>query len=356
MINKLKNVSFILFITLFVLFVQPSTATTITIEADKQNFQVENNTAYFNGNVKVAYGNITIASPKAVLNSNVKGEPEKATFSEGASVIKADKESSDKLTADSVTLMLASNQLIAEGNTYSEIKQNTPAAITVRANRQELNNVSNEIKASGGVTINYKGMKISGEQAVLITSASGKPYKATITGNARIVRDTSTISAGSISIELSTHNLTASGGVNTVTTLKGAGKVSMSSSYQQYDKGSNTIIGSGKVKVVYQDYVATGPKATLFTSSDNSLQKIIFSGRAQIRDVAREVSANTISVSFNPKNFTAEGNVKTRFIKKDFPKSGSLAVPDATSESPKTKIDEKTPSSNDNTPPSNDVF
>lgn len=327
-----------------VLTAQITNAVTVTIEADKQDFKVADNTALFNGNVKVSYGNIIISSPTAILTSNEKGEPEKAVFTEGASAIKSDKEANDNLTADSITLLLASNEMIAQGNVYSQIKKGTPASVTIKANQQEINNSTNKVRASGGVVIKYKGMTISGNEADLTMTKENKPVKAEIKGSARVIRDNSTIAAGIISFDLNTNNITASQGVNTITTLKGAGKVSMSSDFQQYDKINNLIIGSGHVKVIYQDYIATGPRATLYTSADDNLDKIIFTGRAQIKDSLRKVDADKITVSFDPKNFSAEGNVKTQFIQNNVPQSTSeLKKNDTNKNTEVKKIEPKPP-------------
>jgi lipopolysaccharide export system protein LptA len=329
--NKTKKIPYLFFILILIIItIQASQAVTVTIKADKQDFQVEQNTAQFEGNVKVNYGAITITSPKATLSANLKGEPDKATFSEGVSAIKTTKDSSDKMTADSLTLLLASNQMIARGNVRSDLKQGSPAAITIKANTQEFNNATNEIRATGNVVVTYKGMTFSAREAKLVTTTEGKPYKAELIGGARVVRSSGTVSAGQITYDINSNRITASGGVNTVANMSGAGRVSMSSDYQQYDQGNNVILGSGHVKVVYQDYIATGPKATIYTSGGANVDKIVFSGRAQIADNHRKVSADTITVSMNPKNFTAVGNVQTQFVQKGIPENSSQAIKEPT--------------------------
>jgi lipopolysaccharide export system protein LptA len=312
---------------------------TVTIEADKQDFQVDQNTAHFSGNVKVDYGSITIQSPIAVLTSNEKGQPDKAVFSKGASAIRKSQDASDKLTAENITLMIASNQLIARGNSFASIKQGSEAAVTISADTQEFNNVTNEIKASGSVKVTYKGMQLFANQAKLTTDKTGKPYRAELSGNARVVRHNGTISGGTITYDVNSNNISASGGVNTVTSLPGSGQVTMRSDYQQYDRASNIIIGSGHVRVTYQDYIATGPKATIYTAGGNNIDKIVFTGRAQIADSQRKVTANTITVSLNPKNFIAEGNVKTQFVQKNVPEAASQ--PAVKEEKKETKEPEK---------------
>lgn len=312
---KKYNIPVLVILTLFVLVLTPvAKASTVTIEADKQNFEVSTNKAHFNGNVKVNYDNIIIKSPSAILTSDQAGDPEKAVFNGGATALMKDKASTDDVKADQITLMLASNTMIAQGNSYSSFKKGTPNAVTIKADTQDFNSITKEIKASGSVVIHYKDMVITGSNATLINNSAGKPDKAKISGCARVVRGTTTITAGSIIMELNSNNFNASGGVRTIATLKDAGRVSMSSNQQMYNKASDIIIGTGNVNVVYQDYVATGPKATLYLSAGNSLNKIIFTGRSQIKETARKVTADVITVSIKPKNFIAEGNVKTEFI------------------------------------------
>ncbi|MGD9580806.1 MAG: LptA/OstA family protein [Vampirovibrionia bacterium] len=314
MIKQFKISLLLAFALLVLVFVPSVKANTVTIEADKQDFKVETNTAHFSGNVKVNYDNIIIRSPDATLTSDVTGEPEKAVFANGATALMKEGVSSDDIKANQITLMLASNTMIAQGNTFANFKKGTPNAVTIKADTQEFNSLTSEIKASGGVIINYKDMVITGGSAVLLNDASGKPDKAKISGHAKVVRGTNTITAGTITIELNSNNFTASGGVKTLAVLKDAGKVSMTSNHQMYNKSSNIIIGTGNVNVVYQDYNASGPKATLYLGEGNSLKKIVFTGRSQIKEAARKVTADVINVSINPKNFTAEGNVKTEFI------------------------------------------
>lgn len=311
--KKLKNTIFVALFLVSVLFVQIVQASTVTIEAQKQDFKVETNTASFIGNVRVKYENIRIFSPVASLVANAKGEPDKAIFSEGARAKMTREGSTGDLTADQITLNLASNELIAQGNTFTKIKRKAPGLITVKADEQQFNNKTQEVKAKGNIVIHYKDSVISGDNATLTNDQQGKPVKAIISGNARFVRGVSTVRAGSIAMDLNSTNINASGGVNTVTTLKGAGRVTMRSSSQVYNKAANTVTGTGSVKMSYQDYIATGPKAVLYLSGKNSLKEIIFTGRSQIHDAMRKVTADKIKVTVDPKNFYAEGNVKTQF-------------------------------------------
>lgn len=331
---KLKHSLIVALLFLSAVFTQVAKASTVTIEAEKQDFKVETNTASFIGNVRVKYENIKIFSPLASLISNDKGEPDRAVFSNGASAQMTQPDANGDLTADQITLFLASNELLAQGNTFTKITRKSPGVITVKADEQKFNNKTREVDAKGNIVIHYKDSVISGSQAKLINSSQGKPLKASISGGAKFTQGNSTVRAGSISVDLNTSDVTASGGVNTITTLKGTGKVTMRSATQVYNKAANTLTGKGSVNMTYQDYTATGPQAVLYLGPNNSLKEIIFTGRSQINDSIRKVSADRIKVTIDPKNFYAEGNVKTQFKQVTKPAEPSQTPAPAATEAP----------------------
>ena len=117
-----------------------------------------------------------------------------------------------------------------------------------------------------------------------------------------------------------TNEMVAYGNVNSRTILDDGTPVDIQSEFQQYDKTTQTLITSGHVKINYKEYIATGPKAIFVPdaaaakkSNSSKPNKIIFTGRAKIIEGERHVEADKIEITVNPKNFTAEGNVKTRF-------------------------------------------
>lgn len=71
-------------------------------------------------------------------------------------------------------------------------------------------------------------------------------------------------------------------------------------------------MASGNVKIIYENYIATGPKAT-FTLKDGSVDQIILTGRSTIIEDERKITADRIIITTNPKHFDAVGNVKTQF-------------------------------------------
>ena len=57
--------------------------------------------------------------------------------------------------------------------------------------------------------------------------------------------------------------------------------------------------------------MATGPKATVYPDANNNLNKVVFLGRSKIEQEGRSIEADRINMTFEPKDFKADGNVKT---------------------------------------------
>jgi lipopolysaccharide export system protein LptA len=158
---------------------------------------------------------------------------------------------------------------------------------------------------------------------------NGKAERVIFSGNAQIKQENSIINGDRITIMVESGNLMAENHVTTNVTLKDKPeavasakpgvpvssqprKVIITSDYQQYEKSSDTMIASGNVKIIYDDYVAVGPKAT-FKLKGNDLDRIFLTGRPTITETGRVITADKITITTNPKNFDAVGNVKVNF-------------------------------------------
>ena len=65
-------------------------------------------------------------------------------------------------------------------------------------------------------------------------------------------------------------------------------------------------------KIQYEDYIATGPKVIVVQDkTTKKLNEAIFVGRAKIETKGRTIEADRITITMNPKDFKAEGNVKS---------------------------------------------
>ena len=80
----------------------------------------------------------------------------------------------------------------------------------------------------------------------------------------------------------------------------------------QYQKQQNSYVGSGHVKIWYDDYYAQGPKVSFYPDKKtNKPNEIYFTGRSSITQDIKTIEADKIKLILRPKNFYADGNVKT---------------------------------------------
>ena len=103
-----------------------------------------------------------------------------------------------------------------------------------------------------------------------------------------------------------------SGNTSTDVTFDDGSRLYVTARFQQYNKNANNIIAGGNVKIKYKDYTAVGPKAQVFIdSATQKPNKVVFTGRSKITQNASTVEADVITMTMNPKEFNATGNVKT---------------------------------------------
>jgi len=234
----------------------------------------------------------------------------------------------------------------------------------IRSDVQEFDNKNRVVSASGNVHVDYKGSQATSALANVRMKEGGKADRAIFTGNARIKQENSEILGDRITVMVDSGNLIAEHNVRTRVDLKnqnatpaatevkqgvtaGAAapatnpdqptKVFITSDYQQYDKASDMMIASGNVKILYGDYVAVGPKAT-FKLKGNDLDKIYLTGRPTITDNGRTVTGDRITITTNPKNFDAIGNVKVNFKANQKPGAPAAPAPSSAKKPPELKV------------------
>ena len=105
-------------------------ADNVTIEANKQNFNIEKKMMSFEGNVKVKYNDITVNSPKAIVKTNSDGKPEVATFFPKPQAVRENNSLRTEVKANIFKLSLLNNNAKAEGGVNTIIFENKkPIAI-----------------------------------------------------------------------------------------------------------------------------------------------------------------------------------------------------------------------------------
>lgn len=106
--------------------------------------------------------------------------------------------------------------------------------------------------------------------------------------------------------------MSVSGNTKTVALSDDGKKLTIHSDYQQYSKKQNSYIGSGHVKIWYDDYFAQGPKVSVFPDAETGKpNEVYFVGRSKIVQQDKDIIADKIKMTMNPKDFVAEGNVRT---------------------------------------------
>lgn len=295
----------------------------VVIDADKQNYNAQNNTITFENNVKVQMGNVLIKSPRATVKSNEKGEPQDAVFMDGAYASRQDIDAKSEVKANVIKLSLFNKTLKAEGNARSVVVENGAPLVVIRSNNQEFDLSNNIINASGNVNMTYKEISTKSSRARITINQAGKPQMVNLMGNAIVMQGQSIIKAANFTFNPETNEMVAVGSTTSATVLNDKSQVLIKADYQQYDKSSNTLMTGGSVKVNYKNYVATGPKASFMSDgSSANPNKIVFLGRSRIKEDNRVVEANRIEITVDPKNFVAEGNVRTRFTQAQTQKKG----------------------------------
>lgn len=290
----------------------------VRISADHQSYNMERKMYALRGKVNVAYQDIQISGVRADVDLDEVGQPSVAYFYDRP-LFKRIKpnEGEDRMQGDQINLYLGTDRFGAKGNVESYFTTVAADPFTIRSDVQEFDNRNRVMAASGNVRVLYQGSEAFSQLANVRMKTDGKAERVIFSGNAKIKQETSEIKGGRITVMVDSGNLIAENKVNTRVDLKdpqpnNPDKVFITSDYQQYDKATDTMIASGNVKIVYGDYVAVGPKAT-FKLTKNDLDRIFLTGRPTITENGRTITADKITITTNPKNFDAVGNVKVNF-------------------------------------------
>ena len=293
-----------------------SYADDVYIQANKQSYDGKTKLVTVEGNVKVNTSDIKVNSPKAYVKPGPDGKPAFATFVNGAHAVKNDGITLSDVKSNIMKVALIKNNVYAQGDVITNIIKNKALVATIKSNEQDFDSTTNIVSATGNVDIVYKDIKTKSSSAkILIDKPSGQLKQVNLIGDAHVVQDKSIIDAAVCIFNAATNEMVAQGKAHSQSTTDDGLPVNIWSDYQHYDKTSSTLITSGKVKLVYKDYVCTGPKATFLPEKGGTKpNKIIFLGRSKIVEGARTVEGNRIVITLNPKNFVATGNVKTKFV------------------------------------------
>ncbi len=289
-------------------------AADLSIESDRQTFKMEENKAKFEGNVRVKMDDINAKSPRAEVFIDPKSKQlTDAVMYDKPYVVQVKQDKTNEIKANILKMSLLNKTIKAEGNTQTTVtpKDGMKPTVIITADAQSYDTKTKTLTAHGGVIIYYKDVETFSDSAVANLNQSGDLQKITLTGHGRLKQKDSVITADKFIYDAVKEVAYGLGNAHSDVDMDGT-RINVWSDRQEYYKATNVIQASGKVHVIYKDYDAKGPKATVYPDpKTNKPNEIIFIGRSTIVEQMRSIEADRIKMYINPKNFFAEGNVKT---------------------------------------------
>lgn len=289
-------------------------ANDLSITADRQSFKMEENKAKFDGNVKVQYEELTVTGPRAEVNIDPKSKKlTEAVFFDQPYVIEVKKGKTNEIKSNILKMSLLNKTVRAEGNTQTTVREdgNLKPTVIITADSQEYDTNTKTLTAEGSVIIYYKDIETFSDKAVANLTKDGDLKKITLTGHGKLKQEDSIITGNQFVYDAITEEAWATGSTHS-DVLMDDSRIKVWADRQQYNKKTNTLMANGAVHVIYKDYDAKGPKATVYPDpKTGKFNEVVFLGRSTIVESMRSITADRINMFLNPKNFYAEGNVQT---------------------------------------------
>ena len=280
-------------------------AASLSVESDTQEFNDNEHKIFLEGNVKVKSGDVNVLSPRAVIEVDPKNNKvNNVQFQDNAYSYQMKSGKKHEIKAQILEMSLL--------NKVSTISEKDKPVVIVTADKQEYNKHTNTMKAFGKVNILYKDVETLSNNAIVELNKENDVKKIFLNGNANLKQNKSKISASKLTFDNISQEAVAIGNVYTSIVTEDNKQIEVWSDYQSYDKQANVVSASGSTIVKYEDYKATGPKVNVFADKvTKKLNEAVFLGRSKIETKGRTIEADRITITMNPKDFKAEGNVKS---------------------------------------------
>jgi lipopolysaccharide export system protein LptA len=288
----------------------------IFIDADEQTYDVSKSLTTFRNNVVVTTKSGVIRAPYGEVTLDANNAPQKAYFKGGVTLVRP----TDKLTAPTMTFDFNSEEFSADGGVNTQVQSPSQGTITITSVRQQFSQVRKQMLATGTVRVVMKDSVATSNQTLLQLGADDSVEKVLFTGNAHVIQPKTDVRGANITILPKQDLFIAEGHVaSLISGAAGEKPVLLRSNFQQLDKKANLMVASGAVDLDYDAYRAKGPKATFYLEPSGAgggltVKRALFSGRSTITETARQVTADVIEITNNPRHFDARGNVKTKLI------------------------------------------
>ena len=287
-------------------------ASDLIIESKNQTFNESDNKIKFDGNVKVTVDDLKVVGDKADVNVTKDQKLDTATFYEKPYAFEIKKNKKREVKANILKVSLISKIIRAEGDTQSIVFEGKKPIVVINADVQEYDTKTGIMTATGAVTMLYKEIETFSNSAQITTDKNGDLKRLVLTGNARVKQEKNESYADKFVYEAASGNLTAYGNTTSNSIMDDGSKLTLKSSYQEYNQKRSIFNASGNVRIWYQDYYAAGPKVTLYPGAGSTKpNEAYFTGRSSITQGVRTIYADKIKMTMKPKSFDAQGNTRT---------------------------------------------
>ena len=303
--KKILIISLLLFSSLAVF------SSDLIIESKTQNFVDKEKKIKLDGGVKVKLDNLTVESEKADVTIRRGNKLDTATFYDKPYAYEVNENKKREVKANILQVSLINKIVRAEGDAQSVITEGNTPIVVINAEVQEYDTKSSVMVCTGAVTIKYKDIDTFSDKAVIIADEKGGLRKIDLIGNARVKQEQNESEGHHFVYNPITEEMSVSGNTKTTAISDDGKKLVIHSDYQQYHKKQNSYVGSGHVKIWYDDYFAQGPKVSVFPNEAGKPNEVYMIGRSKIVQQDKDIIADKIKMTMEPKDFVAEGNVRT---------------------------------------------
>ena len=304
--KKLLIISFLILSSLAVF------ASDLIIESKTQTFSEKDKKIKLDGGVKVRMDNLTVQSPRADVTIRRNNKLDTATFYDKPYAYEVNANKKREVKANILQVSLINKIVRAEGDSQSIITEGNTPIVVINADEQEYDTKSSVMVATGAVSIKYKDIESFSDKAVIIADEKGGLRKIDLIGNARVKQDNNNSEGHHFIYNPITEEMSVSGNTKTTAFTEDGKKLVIHSDYQQYNKKQNSYIGTGHVKIWFDEYYAQGPKVSVFPDKETGKpNEVYFVGRSKIIQTDKDIIAYKIRMTMEPKDFVAEGNVRT---------------------------------------------
>ena len=265
------------------------------------------------GNILIKYKDAVIEALDGKIDTDKKGDPDKALFYNRAKIILKDR----KIEADKITVSIQEETILAEGNSYSELKDKNNIPIIISSDQQQLHWSGENASAMGNVRTTYQDTVITADETRIIYK-NKKPVQAIFIGNkkqAYLTQKNHETYAKELVFDITTNNIYAYKDVKSkiwpyeAKEKNEQNPIVLDTDELFLDHATGEAKAKGKtnkVKITYEDTNGESNEALLLRNEGNKKpEKIIFIGNADVNQADKELSSEEVIFNFNNKKLTS---------------------------------------------------